>query len=198
MPEHKTITDPEIHEPKGVAAAAADRAYISDGAGSGSWQAVVLPGDFISSRYGAMEVVQNASSQTLTAAVDATLYTGTDYQKLNVGWGAGLAAGGTVTFNADKLDISESGTYLIDVQVSLLTATLVTTPLFALKFSYGNSNATLDNSRAVYLGGAEEATINLSKVRNITAGQSISLWGASVDGGAYTIRDAQVSAMRIG
>jgi len=35
--EHNIITDPNIHEPKGVAAASANTLYIADGAGSGSW-----------------------------------------------------------------------------------------------------------------------------------------------------------------
>lgn len=38
MVEHVSITDPNIHEPKGVASATADRVYVSDGAGSGAWQ----------------------------------------------------------------------------------------------------------------------------------------------------------------
>jgi len=37
--EHVNITDPEIHEPKGLAAVTtANETYLSDGAGSGSWQ----------------------------------------------------------------------------------------------------------------------------------------------------------------
>lgn len=36
--QHKNITDPDIHEAKGVAAAAAGKVYISDGAGSGAWR----------------------------------------------------------------------------------------------------------------------------------------------------------------
>lgn len=35
--EHSAITDPEIHEPKGAAAASADTVYQADGAGSGAW-----------------------------------------------------------------------------------------------------------------------------------------------------------------
>lgn len=38
--EHDTITDPEIHEPKGATTAAAGTVYVSDGAGSGSWEGV--------------------------------------------------------------------------------------------------------------------------------------------------------------
>jgi len=36
--EHNVLTDPELHEPKGVAAASANQLYVADGAGSGSWR----------------------------------------------------------------------------------------------------------------------------------------------------------------
>lgn len=36
---HSTLTDPYLHEPKGVAAAASGDVYVADGAGSGSWTA---------------------------------------------------------------------------------------------------------------------------------------------------------------
>lgn len=35
--EHNVITDPNVHEPKGISIAAADKVYVSDGAGSGAW-----------------------------------------------------------------------------------------------------------------------------------------------------------------
>ena len=36
--QHNVITDPDIHEPKGVAAAAAGQVYVANGAGSGTWK----------------------------------------------------------------------------------------------------------------------------------------------------------------
>jgi len=39
--EHNTILDPEIHEPKGIAAASAARVLVSDGAGSGAWTGIL-------------------------------------------------------------------------------------------------------------------------------------------------------------
>lgn len=43
--QHSTLTDPNIHEPKGVASATANRVYMSNGSGSGSWTPVnLLPG----------------------------------------------------------------------------------------------------------------------------------------------------------
>lgn len=35
---HATLTDPNLHEPKGIAAAPAGQVYIADGAGSGNWK----------------------------------------------------------------------------------------------------------------------------------------------------------------
>lgn len=35
---HTDITDPNIHEPKGISGATAGQVYVSDGSGSGSWQ----------------------------------------------------------------------------------------------------------------------------------------------------------------
>lgn len=40
MPLHSALTGSDLHEPKGVAAAAVDRVYVSDGAGSGTWQKI--------------------------------------------------------------------------------------------------------------------------------------------------------------
>lgn len=37
MPEHVDLTDPELHEPKGVATATSGEVYVANGAGSGAW-----------------------------------------------------------------------------------------------------------------------------------------------------------------
>ena len=36
--QHKSITDPEIHEPKGISTATEGTVYVADGAGSGDWE----------------------------------------------------------------------------------------------------------------------------------------------------------------
>lgn len=38
MAEHNTLTGASLHEPKGVAAAGADKVYHANGSGSGSWE----------------------------------------------------------------------------------------------------------------------------------------------------------------
>lgn len=41
--QHSAITDPNIHEPKGVAAATVNKVYVSNGSGSGTWQKLSPP-----------------------------------------------------------------------------------------------------------------------------------------------------------
>jgi len=38
--EHKNLTGASLHEPKGAAAATADKIYVADGAGSGTWEKI--------------------------------------------------------------------------------------------------------------------------------------------------------------
>lgn len=42
MALHKDLTGADLHEPKGVAAAAANNVYVADGAGSGTWKKLTL------------------------------------------------------------------------------------------------------------------------------------------------------------
>jgi hypothetical protein len=41
--QHSAITDPNVHEPKGVAAATVNKVYVSNGTGSGTWQKISPP-----------------------------------------------------------------------------------------------------------------------------------------------------------
>jgi hypothetical protein len=47
---HSTLTDPYLHEPKGVAAATTGKTYRSDGAGSGAWEKIQGWGQYQDSR----------------------------------------------------------------------------------------------------------------------------------------------------
>lgn len=44
MPEHVTLTDPNLHEPKGASTATSNETYVSDGLGSGAWAEPELKG----------------------------------------------------------------------------------------------------------------------------------------------------------
>lgn len=50
MPEHMDITDPEIHEPKGISTATSGYTYVADGAGGGAWEKIRGFGNYQDSR----------------------------------------------------------------------------------------------------------------------------------------------------
>lgn len=63
---HASLTDPNLHEPKGVAAANSGEFYVADGAGSGSWKKRVFK---LTATVTASAVSANTTSeQTFTVA----------------------------------------------------------------------------------------------------------------------------------
>jgi hypothetical protein len=140
--QHAILTDPLLHEPKGVASAANGRVYVSNGSGSGTWKQVDstniqgLTGDggntnrIIESNgangfnfklhhaYGAMVMTNNANNFNVVAAVDPNLATDSDYV-LFTGSGAPLTAGGFefggITFSVDRLIVPVNGIYKINL-----------------------------------------------------------------------------------
>lgn len=59
--QHKDIVDAELHEPKGIATAAAGTAYIADSAGSGAWEQVQREG------YSCMKCVTTGATTGITS-----------------------------------------------------------------------------------------------------------------------------------
>src|SRR5574340_1148238 len=75
--EHKLITDPNIHDPKGYAAALTHQSphKAPDGLGGHNLRWTYGAGIV----YGEMDVQNNVTAKAMTAAVDPTLNTNSDY-----------------------------------------------------------------------------------------------------------------------
>jgi hypothetical protein len=58
--QHSVITDPDIHEPKGVSTASLGEVYVADGAGSGDWSPITL--DSNTADYGAIYTADGVGS----------------------------------------------------------------------------------------------------------------------------------------
>lgn len=67
LPEHSSITDPNIHEPKGVATATSGQVYKANGSGSGSWQDVLPSQTGNSGKF----LTTNGSTASWTASTSA-------------------------------------------------------------------------------------------------------------------------------
>ena len=110
MPLHSALTGADLHEPKGVAAAAAGEVYLSNGAGSGSW---VVPPYTVS---GVIDDVSTASTIYLPIP-----FAGTVTKVVTVLAGSLTTANATVTVrnaagtSMGTLTITQSGSAAGDI-----------------------------------------------------------------------------------
>jgi len=174
--EHKNIPDADLHEPKGVATALERTIYTADGLGSGVW------GHTSTSCHGAMEIVNNSTATSVTAAVDATLNTDSDYVKITAGWtGPHLH---NMSFNIDEMIADIAGHYelffwasikipSINNFIGLKFAINDTTPFSAQKIVSQSATAgdyrNISGSAAVDLSATDTISIYIaaSKTDNI-------------------------------
>lgn len=107
--EHKNLTDPEIHEPKGASTATAGQVYVADGAASGSWQSAAIPTSASATEVYVADGSGGGSFQILApygailyndlAGAGFTLTTPTSYSLISAA--AAAAAGSLVEFTTN-------------------------------------------------------------------------------------------------
>jgi hypothetical protein len=116
--QHALVTDPDIHEVKGVSAAAPGYLLVADGVGSADW---VTPADAINTAYARVLLANNVVPITIPAAVDGTLHTPGDYTALNQLYTTDFTLGITFVPVTNEFQINLDGIYRIDFWASLST-----------------------------------------------------------------------------
>ena len=217
--EHKNITDSNIHEPKGASTAAASRVYISDGAGSGSWSKVgasVLEGidtdGGIAARpvvsdgsdgfvfqdtpsYGSMKILANATVLPLTAVVDTTFATPSQFS-LVTGSPAPWVAGSemqNITFSTNKLTFEKAGVYNIMAYLNI-GAFPSSTAKIALRYKLNNTTYSDLKSVVKASSASDESQIFGAGLLTVAANDYIQLFIASDVTGNVLIKDANFLA----
>ena len=184
--QHSAIADPNIHEPKGVAAAAAGKVYVANGSGSGTWtralplgvdtatsgQVLVADGvggatwqanSPVSPDYGEI-FIQNNAVVTTIAAINT-------FVQATSGVTAGQLDG--VTFSSNALVVAVSAKYLLEAEVTLF-GIAATTLEWHLDFLL--NGAAFGRKQAVTTTGTEKVTIGLRAITNtLSVSNTISL-----------------------
>lgn len=76
MVQHSAITDPNIHEPKGVATAVSGSVYLADGSGSGSWVQLVNQGSEIIKDSGSAQAIPVGTNLSISNDNNGTFEVG--------------------------------------------------------------------------------------------------------------------------
>ena len=186
--QHKIITDPDIHEPKGVAAAVTGKVYQSDGAGSGSW--VYPPGK----QHAEIYIDAGATAQTLSGS--------SAYAKLNPGteWTAGVSNVLTVSATNGTITLGEAGNYLINFWCQFSTASLASGTLYNFKFNLDGTSSSRTLTVSKTSNGSDKLHISAAGLVTATANQVLSMYvggDATSSGTAITVIEAGLSAIRL-
>ena len=188
MPEHSVITDPDLHEPKGIVGTTSGDIYVSNGAGSGVWRPIP---EFS----GAMVITNNAAPQAITAAVDGTLATFSDYDQI-IGWAAGELD--KITFAANQLTIPTDGggLYLVDAYLNIASDTI--NSAVAMKFAVNGVSGVARRPRHFLAVTGAFYNLAAQGLVRLADGDVVDLYMACDKTVGLTVQDANLLFHKVG
>lgn len=191
--QHNIITDPDLHEPKGVSSASAGTIYKANGTGSGSWdypiigQDTALEGQVFESdgagsgtwKYppakGHAEIYINAG------ATVHTLSSASQYTKLNPGteWTNSTFVEVLTEDAANgEIVLSQAGHYHIDFWLNFTTASLASGTSYTFKFAIDGITSPRTVSIQKPTNGTDILHVGAQGLVEVTAGQRLSIYVA--------------------
>lgn len=211
--QHNVITDPDLHEPKGVASAASGKVYKSDGTGSGSW---VYPLTGLDTALADQTFESDGSGSGIWKYPPAkghaeiyinngttahTLGSGSSFTKLNPGteWTAsGFEDILTVDPANGEIDLVLAGHYKVDFWINFTTAALSSGTPYYFKFAINGTPSARVVTVTKPTNGIDTLHVMASGLISATAGQTLSIY-AGGDGTSsstnITVTEAGLNAL---
>ena len=183
MPEHSTIADPNIHEPKGVSTATAGQIYVADGAGSGVWVDAFQYGHIYT---------QESDSATLGSI-------GTTAQTLPFTTNGEDHVSVSDSPN-NRITLTSAGVYWVSFSGSVSTVTSGDSGTYKFKIALDGVNSHLEAER-VLSGSGDLGDIATIGILSVTAGQQLTI-SVESDNGAdsddLNLVNLELTAVRMG
>ena len=182
--QHAVLTDPQLHEPKGVSTAASGKVYRANGSGSGVW---VFPSGHA---YGELFIDNGVTAQTLPAASAKAKLNPTGEWTTNGNANVTLsAANGTIT-------ILQGGEYQLNFWVSFTTASATSQAKYNFHYAVDGVPSARKMVVAKYSNGAD--TLNCSAIgyASLSANSVVSIYvggDATTSSTAITVLEAGLS-----
>lgn len=211
--QHKLITDPDIHEPKGAAAAGARKVYVADGAGSGNWE-YVKPEGTTTALAGEVYVADGAGSGSMeypagklhaeiyiTGGTTAqTLSSGSAYARLDPGtaWQQGETNVLTTTPSDGTITLTKAGTYFISFWVNLVTAAIAQGASYNFKYAINGTVGTRKFHVHKISNGADSLMASATGLVTVAANDVLSIHvggDATSSGTTITVDEAGLQAI---
>jgi hypothetical protein len=162
--QHNVITDPDLHEPKGIASATSGKVYISNGSGSGVWEYPPAK------PHAEIYITSGATTHTLAGASAYTI--------LNPS-GEWTASGNedilTVTPGNGTITLNQAGHYLITFWINFTTTAIAQGSDYNFKFALDGITSSRTSKVSKPTNGADKLTLSSTGTVNATAGQLLSI-----------------------
>lgn len=182
--QHAVLTDPQLHEPKGVSTAASGKVYRANGSGSGVW---VFPSGHA---YGELYIEGGVTTQTLSAASATAKLNPTGEWTANGNANVTLsAANGTIT-------VLEGGEYQLNFWVSFTTATAAAQAKYNFHYAVNGVPSTRKVIVAKYTNGADTLNCSVTGYANLAANDVVSIYvggDGTTSSTAITVLEAGLS-----
>ena len=163
--QHNTISDPEIHEPKGISTAVADKVYMSDGSQSGSW--VYPPCKPHAELY--------ITSGTTNLSLNGTANTYIDYNPSTEWTSSGNEDILTVTASNGEVNLILAGHYYIDFWTNFTTSSVAAGTQYKFKFAIDGTEQSRTVTIEKHTSGADLLHVSASGTIAATANQKLSI-----------------------
>ncbi|CAB4138961.1 hypothetical protein UFOVP337_5 [uncultured Caudovirales phage] len=182
--QHAVLTDPQIHEPKGVSTAASGKVYRANGSGSGVW---VFPSGHA---YGEIYIAAGVTTQTLPAA-SATA-------KLNPTgeWTTNGSANVTLSAANGQITVLEAGEYQLNFWVSFTTASAAAQAKYNFHYAVNGIPSARKMVVAKYTNGADTLHCAATGFASLAANDIVSIYvggDGTTSSTAITVLEAGLS-----
>lgn len=162
--QHSALPDSQLHEPKGVASAAAGKVYVANGSGSGSW--LYPPGH----AYGELYIEAGATAQTLPAA-SATA-------KLNPTgeWTANGSANVTLSAVNGTITVSQAGEYQLNFWIAFDTASIASGANYNFHYAVNGTPSTRKIKVSKNTSGVDTLSVSATGYAALSASDVLSIY----------------------
>lgn len=186
--QHAVLTDPQLHEPKGVSTALDGQVYRSNGAGTGVW---TYPSGHA---FGELYIDEGVTTQTLPAASGTAKLNPTGEWTTNGSAAVTLsAANGTIT-------LLQKGEYLVTLWITFLTASAAAGGKYYFYYAVNGTTYPRKTLIAKYSNGVDTLHCTATGFAALNANDVLSIYvggDATTSSTAITPKEAGFSATLI-
>lgn len=190
--EHKNISDPNIHEPKDVAAATSGTVYVADGSGSGSWTKVTSSGVTPEVVY-AQGYIEGSATATTISTVDTPVavdFGGNFNSDTTSNFTVSVNGEFTYTGTEDATVLVAAGLFVDQASASSVE--------YTFKVTLNDTPITASVSK-VETSGSEGRSVSVNSLVTVSTNDVIEIWVENnTDTTDITVENATISVIKTG